>query len=118
MLEALPGPEPDLPGKAVEDLLIEDAHGGRRRRHATVGLTVSPRPAVVLTVGTFLAGRIHVGEANHSLAAAPATRLPPALARRGCATCRIRTGRLKTGTPPRLDGRTHRLLDRLTGAAR
>jgi len=61
-------------------------------------------PAVVLTVGTFLGGRIHVGLENHpggragdaaSLMLAQKLRERP-----------FRAGRLKTGTPPRLDGRT------------
>jgi tRNA uridine 5-carboxymethylaminomethyl modification enzyme len=60
--------------------------------------------AVVLTTGTFLKGVIHQGE--HSWPAgrideAPAVRLADTLARAG-----FRLGRLKTGTPPRLDGRT------------
>lgn len=60
--------------------------------------------SVVLTVGTFLAGKIHVGEANHSAGRAGD---PPAMT----LAARLRempfdTGRLKTGTPPRIDGRT------------
>jgi tRNA uridine 5-carboxymethylaminomethyl modification enzyme len=57
-------------------------------------------PAVVLTAGTFLAGRIHVGEASHAGGRAGD---PPA---EGLANCLralpFRIGRLKTGTPPRL----------------
>lgn len=61
-------------------------------------------PAVVLTVGTFLGGRIHVGLANHEGGRAGD---PPAnvLALR-LRELPFRTGRLKTGTPPRIDGRT------------
>jgi tRNA uridine 5-carboxymethylaminomethyl modification enzyme len=61
-------------------------------------------PAVVLTVGTFLAGRIHVGESNYSggRAGDPAA---IGLAER-LREMPFRTGRLKTGTPPRIDGRT------------
>ncbi len=61
-------------------------------------------PTVVLTVGTFLAGKIHVGEAQQSAGRAGD---PPAMT----LAARLRempfdTGRLKTGTPPRIDGRT------------
>src|SRR6204780_3051892 len=60
--------------------------------------------AVVLTVGTFLGGRIHVGLESH-----PGGRAgdPPSL--RLAARLRelnLRVGRLKTGTPPRIDGRS------------
>jgi tRNA uridine 5-carboxymethylaminomethyl modification enzyme len=60
--------------------------------------------AVVLTVGTFLGGRIHVGLENH-----PGGRAgdPPSL--RLAARLRelpLRVGRLKTGTPPRIDARS------------
>ncbi len=61
-------------------------------------------PCVVLTVGTFLGGQIHVGEANYQGGRAGD---PPA----NVLACRLRelpfqVGRLKTGTPPRIDGRT------------
>ena len=60
--------------------------------------------AVVLTTGTFLSGVIHVGMRNHEAGRAgepPAKRLGAALRERA-----LPVGRLKTGTPPRLDGRT------------
>jgi tRNA uridine 5-carboxymethylaminomethyl modification enzyme len=60
--------------------------------------------AVVLTVGTFLAGRIHVGLDNYAGGRAgdpPSNKLAERLR-----ALPFRTGRLKTGTPPRIDGRT------------
>lgn len=61
-------------------------------------------PAVVLTTGTFLGGKIHIGGATHSGGRAGD---PPsiALAER-LRALPFRVGRLKTGTPPRIDGRT------------
>ncbi|MEP7314808.1 MAG: tRNA uridine-5-carboxymethylaminomethyl(34) synthesis enzyme MnmG, partial [Pseudomonadota bacterium] len=61
-------------------------------------------PAVVLTTGTFLGGRIHVGLDQH-----PGGRAGDAPSLRLAARLRelpFRVGRLKTGTPPRLDGRS------------
>jgi len=83
------------------DLLVS---AGRVHGVVTVtGLTFEA-PAVVLTVGTFLAGRIHVGLDS---AAGGRAGDPPSLA----LAARLRelaprAGRLKTGTPPRIDGRT------------
>ena len=60
--------------------------------------------AVVLTVGTFLGGRIHVGLQNHAGGRAgdpPSLRLASRLRE-----LNLRVGRLKTGTPPRIDGRS------------
>ncbi len=68
-----------------------------------VGVRFSSR-TVVLTAGTFLDGRIHVGLSNHSAGRAgdpPAVRLSARLKE-----LKLPQGRLKTGTPPRLDGRT------------
>jgi tRNA uridine 5-carboxymethylaminomethyl modification enzyme len=61
-------------------------------------------PAVVLTTGTFLRGLIHIGEETWPagrIGEAPATGLSKSLENIG-----FQLGRLKTGTPPRLDGRT------------
>ena len=61
-------------------------------------------PAVVLTVGTFLAGRIHVGLDNYSGGRAgdpPSNKLAERLR-----ALPFHVGRLKTGTPPRIDGRS------------
>jgi tRNA uridine 5-carboxymethylaminomethyl modification enzyme len=60
--------------------------------------------AVVLTVGTFLGGKIHVGLENHPGGRAgdpPSNRLAARLRE-----LNLRVGRLKTGTPPRIDGRS------------
>jgi tRNA uridine 5-carboxymethylaminomethyl modification enzyme len=60
--------------------------------------------AVVLTVGTFLAGRIHVGLESHAGGRAgdpPSLRLAERLRE-----LKLRVGRLKTGTPPRIDARS------------
>lgn len=60
--------------------------------------------AVVLTVGTFLGGIVHVGEATHAAGRAgepPSNRLSARLRER-----QLPAGRLKTGTPPRIDGNT------------
>ncbi len=68
-----------------------------------LGLRFTAR-AVVLTVGTFLDGRIHIGEENHSggRSGDPASVGLAARLREQP----FRVGRLKTGTPPRLDART------------
>ena len=61
-------------------------------------------PNVVLTVGTFLDGKIHIGDANYSGGRAgdpPATALAQRLRERP-----FRIDRLKTGTPPRIDQKT------------
>ena len=61
-------------------------------------------PAVVLTVGTFLGGKIHVGLQSHAGGRAgdpPSLRLAARLRELA-----LRVGRLKTGTPPRIDGRS------------
>ena len=60
--------------------------------------------AVVLTTGTFLAGLVHIGERSFPagrMGEAPSTALAERLRSLG-----LPMGRLKTGTPPRLDGRT------------
>jgi tRNA uridine 5-carboxymethylaminomethyl modification enzyme len=60
--------------------------------------------AVVLTAGTFLNGRIHVGLDNHP--GGRAGDAPSILLSERLRELRLPQGRLKTGTPPRLDGRT------------
>jgi tRNA uridine 5-carboxymethylaminomethyl modification enzyme len=87
--------------QSVEDLVLE---GGRVAGVVTGMGLVFRAPAVVLTVGTFLGGRIHVGQKNHAGGRAgdpPSIRLAERLREMP-----FRVGRLKTGTPPRIDGRT------------
>ncbi len=87
----------------VEDLLVE-RRGARAevRGVVTAEGTELRAGAVILTTGTFLRGLIHCGERTTPagrLGEAPAVGLAKTLARHA-----FRLGRLKTGTPPRLDG--------------
>ena len=86
---------------AVDDLVIEgDAVRGVITQ---TGLQFNA-PAVVLTAGTFLAGKIHVGQTQYAagrMGDPPATTLAARLRERPFAI-----DRLKTGTPPRIDGRS------------
>jgi tRNA uridine 5-carboxymethylaminomethyl modification enzyme len=87
--------------QAVEDLIVED---GRVTGVVTaMGVKFRAR-VVVLTTGTFLGGKIHIGLSNYQGGRAGD---PPsnALAAR-LRELPLRVGRLKTGTPPRIDGRT------------
>ncbi len=87
--------------QAVDDLVIENGCVTGIVSHS--GLTINAR-SVVLTAGTFLAGRIHVGLDNHE--GGRAGDPPSAVLAQNLRSLPLRTGRLKTGTPPRLDGRT------------
>ena len=87
--------------QAVDDILVE---GGRATGVVTqLGIRFSGR-TVVLTAGTFLAGKIHVGLENATAGRAgdPASVTLAARLRE----LKLPVGRLKTGTPPRLDGKT------------
>ena len=102
-LESQPGLS--LFQQSVDDLVLEDGAGGCRVTGVMtrIGL-VFRAPAVVLTTGTFLGGRIHVGLGSYQGGRAgdpPANALAEKLR-----ALPFRVGRLKTGTPPRLDGRT------------
>ena len=91
----------DLFQKAVEDLMVE----GDRVTGVVTQMGLKFRAdAVVLTVGTFLGGRIHIGLENYQGGRAGD---PPAnaLARR-LRELPFRVERLKTGTPPRIDRRS------------
>ncbi|MDO5691459.1 MAG: tRNA uridine-5-carboxymethylaminomethyl(34) synthesis enzyme MnmG [Pseudomonadota bacterium] len=87
--------------QAVDDLMLE----GERVVGAVTQLGIAFRGrTVVLTAGTFLDGRIHVGLDNYQAGRAgdpPAVSLSSRLKE-----LKLPQGRLKTGTPPRLDGRT------------
>jgi len=91
--------------QAVDDLILNESGGIPRVTGAItqVGLRFHA-DAVVLTAGTFLAGKIHVGMQNYAAGRAGD---PPAMT----LAARLRelnlpVGRLKTGTPPRIDGRS------------
>ncbi len=87
--------------QAVDDLMLD---GDRVTGAVTqVGIRFRGR-TLVLTAGTFLDGRIHVGLENYQAGRAgdpPAVTLSARLKE-----LKLAQGRLKTGTPPRLDGRT------------
>ena len=86
---------------ACDDLMLQ---GDRIAGAVTqVGIRFKSR-AVVLTAGTFLDGKIHVGLQSHSAGRAGD---PPAVALSArLKELQLPQGRLKTGTPPRLDGRS------------
>src|SRR3954466_5290641 len=87
--------------QSVDDLILE---GGRVVGVLTqLGIRFDAR-AVVLTTGTFLSGLVHVGLRNYQAGRAgdPASISLAAKLRE----LKLPVGRLKTGTPPRIDGRT------------
>lgn len=87
--------------QAVDDLIVQ----GDRVIGAVTQAGIKFRAkTVVLTAGTFLDGKIHVGLTNYAAGRAgdpPAVRLSSRLKE-----LKLPQGRLKTGTPPRLDGRS------------
>lgn len=87
--------------QAVDDLIVE---GEQVTGVVTqMGLTLRAR-AVVLTVGTFLGGKIHIGMSQYAGGRAGD---PPAIAlAKRLRELDLPVGRLKTGTPPRIDGRS------------
>lgn len=99
ILEAQPGLS--IFQQPVDDLLIEN---GRVAGAITqMGLTFRA-PTVVLTTGTFLGGKIHIGLENSSGGRAGD---PPSIALAGrLRELPLRVERLKTGTPPRIDARS------------
>lgn len=93
-------PNLDVFQQSVEDVLIDNG-----RAHAVItqgGLQFNAK-AIVLTNGTFLNGKIHIGMQNYNGGRAgeqASVRLADRMREI------FNTGRLKTGTPPRIDGRT------------
>ena len=87
--------------QAVDDLAVEN----NRIAGVVTELGIHfQAPAVILTTGTFLSGLVHVGLKNYQAGRAgdpPAIRLAQRLR-----ALDLPVGRLKTGTPPRIDGRT------------
>ncbi len=103
-MQAILGEQPNLTivEDSVEDLVIS---GGREVAGviAASGKTISA-PKVILTTGTFLNGLIHIGEKKIQagrVGEAPSIELSNTLKK-----LNFMVGRLKTGTPPRLDGKT------------
>ncbi|MGA0588250.1 tRNA uridine-5-carboxymethylaminomethyl(34) synthesis enzyme MnmG [Dyella sp. KRB-257] len=94
-------PNLELFQQAVDDLIVE---GGRVTGVITqMGLGFHA-PAVVLTAGTFLAGRIHIGPAQY--AGGRAGDPPASMLAQKLRELPVAADRLKTGTPPRLDRRS------------
>ncbi len=85
----------------VEDLIVEQGRVCGVRTRMDLSFRAS---AVILTVGTFLAGRIHVGAENYSAGRAGDAPSNPLAAR--LRELPFEVDRLKTGTPPRIDGKT------------
>ena len=97
----------EIPGLGIVEGAVEDLRLDTHRRVAGLALGDGREIAagcVVLTTGTFLGGLIHIGAekiAAGRVGEAPSQGLSQTLRRAGFAL-----GRLKTGTPPRLDGKT------------
>ena len=92
----------DIAEGGAEDLVLDGS--GRAIGVVTGDGRTIPAGRIILTTGTFLRGLIHIGEEKipaGRVGEAPALGLSDTLDRLG-----FRLGRLKTGTPPRLDGRT------------
>ena len=94
---------------AVVDLIVENEGPGQEAGQKVVGVKTQMgldfyADAVVLTVGTFLGGKIHIGTENHSGGRAGD---PPSIALADrLRELPFRVDRLKTGTPPRIDAKS------------
>ncbi|MEX2365640.1 MAG: tRNA uridine-5-carboxymethylaminomethyl(34) synthesis enzyme MnmG, partial [Pseudohongiellaceae bacterium] len=87
--------------QAIDDLIID----GESVRGVITNMGLEfHAPRVVLTTGTFLGGKIHIGQSNH--AGGRAGDAPSIALARRLRELPFRVGRLKTGTPPRLDARS------------
>jgi tRNA uridine 5-carboxymethylaminomethyl modification enzyme len=95
----------DVKQATVDDLITDHDGDGPRAAGVVTSLGTRYRArAVILTTGTFLKGRIVVGDDSYPAGRAgefPADNLSASLA-----GCGFTLGRLKTGTPPRVDGKT------------
>jgi tRNA uridine 5-carboxymethylaminomethyl modification enzyme len=92
----------DLFQDMVSEIVVE---GGRAAGVRTRGGLTFAATAVVVTAGTFLRGRIHVG-GEAGLAAGRAGEAPSIALAEGLEGLGLQVARFKTGTPPRIDGRT------------
>ena len=91
----------DLFQQSVEDIMLDGEHVSGVK--TAMGVIFQAK-AVVLTAGTFLAGKIHIGLENYAGGRAGD---PAAQGLSGCLKeLNLPQSRLKTGTPPRIDGRT------------
>ncbi|MBF0319447.1 MAG: tRNA uridine-5-carboxymethylaminomethyl(34) synthesis enzyme MnmG [Nitrospirae bacterium] len=94
-------PNLDIKQASIEEILVKD--GSITGVMASLGETYEAR-AVIATTGTFLNGLIHIGLTSYPSGRAgefPSVGLSSSLSRLG-----FKMGRLKTGTPPRIDART------------
>ena len=87
--------------QAVDDILVEQERVTGVLTQ--MGLTFKAK-TVVLTAGTFLAGKIHIGLQNYE--GGRAGDMPAKTLAHRLRELPLRVGRLKTGTPPRIDGRS------------
>lgn len=94
-------PNLELFQQSVDDITVTN---GRVSGVKTAMGVTFPARAVVLTAGTFLAGKIHIGLENYAGGRAGD---PAAQSLSGCLKeLQLPVARLKTGTPPRIDGRS------------
>lgn len=93
-----------LPVQGTASRILMEANGGIAGVETTDGRQIRAR-AVVITTGTFLRGRIHIGTGNAVSGGRAGEAATVALAEQ-FADLGLETARFKTGTPPRVDGRS------------